>query len=126
MLKTNIDKDENEKAFQQALLENNTDKMWECVYAACTNVCKSIYAKRGFVASEDILYDKSMEATMMVMRNILERGVRPEKLSSYVYLRCLCFINGYKEDRFAKKLEEKLSDLNESFLNEYIEEELYE
>lgn len=123
MLKTNIDKDENEKAFQQALLENNTDKMWECVYAACTNICKSIYAKRGFIASDDLLYDKSMEATCMVMRNILERGVKPEKLSSYCYLRVLCFVNGYKEDKFAKKLEEMLSDLN---INEYIDEELYE
>lgn len=120
MLSTNIDKDKNEKAFQQALLENNTDKMWECVFAACTNICKSIYAKRGFIASDDLLYDKSMEATMMVMNNILDRGVKPEKLSSYCYLRVLCFVNGYKEDKFTKKLEKALSNIN---MNGYINKE---
>lgn len=127
MLQTNVDIAENEATFQEALLENNTDKMWECVFITCLNIAKSIYAKRGFVASDDLLYDTAMNATCMVMRNILERGAKPEKLSSYTYLRVLCFVNGYKEDKTSKKLKDALSNINGNnvFLSDYIEEELY-
>ena len=71
-----IDKDENEKNFQDALINNDTDGMWQAVFFTCQNICKSIYAKRGFIAQEDDLYDTAMNATEMVMRNILERGVK--------------------------------------------------
>lgn len=125
MLQTiNIDIAKNEATFQQALLENDYDKIWECVFIACYNICKHIYSKRGFIAQEDDLYDTSINSTMMVMRNIQERGAKPEKLSSYCYLRCLCHVNGYgRDDKFIKKLNAKLSNINEKgYLSEYIEE----
>ena len=123
MLQTNVDIAENEATFQEALLENNTDKMWECCFIACYNICKHIYSKRGYIAQEDDLYDKAMLSTMMVMRNIQERGAKPNKLSSYCYLRCLCHVNGYGcDDKFTKKLNVALSNIN---VSDYIEEELY-
>lgn len=120
-----VDIKENEANFQKALAENDNDAMWSCVYIACTNICKSIYAKRGFIASEEDLYDVIMDSTMMVMRNIKERDVKPEKLSSYCYLRCLCHVNGYKQDKFKKKLEVALSNINMNDYD-YLVEELYE
>ena len=105
-----INKDENEQNFQKALINNDADGMWQAVFFTCQNICKSIYAKRGFIASEDDLYDTAMNATEMVMRNILERGVKPEKLSSYCYTRCLCFANGYKQDKMTRKLKDLLSN----------------
>lgn len=118
-----VDIKENESAFQKALKENNTEGMWKSVYIACYNICKSIYSKRGFIANDDDLYDTSINSTMMVMRNILERGVKPEKLSSYCYLRCLCHCNGYGTDKFSRKLEETISNMD---ICDYINEELYE
>ena len=109
------DKDENERLFQEAQKINDTDTMWECVFIVCLNICKSIYAKRGFIASEDDLYDTAMNATEMVMRNILERGVKIDKLISYAYTRCLCFANGYKQDKMTRKLKDFLS--NNDFSN---------
>lgn len=118
-----VDIKANEATFQKALTENDYDKMWECVFIACYNICKHIYSKRGFIAQEDDLYDTTMLSTMMVMRNIQERGAKPEKLSSYVYLRCLCHANGYGcDDKFTKKLNAKLSNIS---VSDYIEEELY-
>ena len=110
-----IDKETNEQNFQDALINNDTDGMWQAVFFTCQNICKSIYAKRGFIASEDDLYDTAMNATEMVIRNILERGVKPEKLSSYCYTRCLCFANGYKQDKMTRKLKDFIS--NNDFSN---------
>ena len=104
-----IDKETNEQNFQDALINNDADGTWQTVFFTCQNICKSIYAKRGFIAQEDDLYDIAMNATEMVMRNILERGVKPKKLSSYCYTRCLCFANGYKQDKMSRKLKDFLS-----------------
>lgn len=114
---------ENEDSFQKALAENDTDKMWKCVFAACYNICKSIYAGRGFVAQEDDLYDVAMDSTAMVMRNIQERDVKPRKLSAYCYLRCLCYVNGYKQDKLSLKLKQKLSNIH---MKDLVVEELYD
>ena len=110
-----VDKETNEQNFQDALINNDADGMWQAVFFTCQNICKSIYAKRGFIASEDDLYDTAMNATEMVMRNIMERGVKPKKLSSYCYTRCLCFANGYKQDKMTRKLKDFLS--NNDFSN---------
>ena len=42
-----IDKETNEQNFQDALINNDTDGMWQAVFFTCQNICKSIYAKRG-------------------------------------------------------------------------------
>lgn len=104
-----IDKDENEKNFQEALTNNNSEGMWSSVFITCQNICKSILSKRGVIVSEDELYDLTMDSTMMVMRNILERGVKPEKLSSYCYLRVLAYVNGYGQDKMLNKLKKAIS-----------------
>ena len=104
-----VDKDENEKNFQEALTNNNSEGMWSSVFITCQNICKSILSKRGVIVSEDELYDLTMDSTMMVMRNILERGVKPEKLSSYCYLRVLAYVNGYGQDKTLNKLKKAIS-----------------
>lgn len=58
--------------------------MWECVYLACCNIGKT---KARGIRIQD-LEDKCLDATCKIMENI-GRGVRPEKLSSYVYLFCI-------------------------------------
>lgn len=119
-----IDKEENEAAFQKALAENDNEGMWKAVFFACQNIAKRIYANRGYIASEDTLYDVVMNSVMMVMRNIQERGHRPKQLSSYCWTRVLCHINGFGEDKFVKKLNLKLSNINENgYLQEYIDAE---
>lgn len=112
LLDSYIDKEENEKNFQKALEENDVDKMWECVFITCNNIAKSIYASRGFVAQEDDLYDVAMESTMMVMRDITDKGRKPKKLSAYCYLRVLCHVNGYGQDKLSLKLKQELSNIN--------------
>lgn len=121
-----VDIKENEAVFQKALAENNTDIMWECCFIACTNLAKRIYANRGFIAQEDDLYDVIINSTMMVMRNITEKGHKPTALSAYCWTRVLCHVNGYGEDKFVRRLRPKLSSINrnEMLLNKYIEEEL--
>lgn len=107
-LKADVDIKKNEEDFQKAFQENDNDKMWECVYHACRNICKNIYRNRGFIAPEDLLDDVTMEATLMIMNNIKNKNIRPEKLSSYCYLRCFACVNQYnqKEDLFKEKLKE--------------------
>ena len=97
LLSNKIDKNENESNFQKAYDENDTDTMWFSVFAACSNICKSIYRRRNVIIPDDELYEKIIDATSYCMKFILTRGVRPEKLSSYCYLRCLRYINDKKE-----------------------------
>lgn len=120
-----IDRDENEKNFQEALTNNNSEGMWSSVFITCQNICKSILSKRGVIVSEDELYDLTMDSTMMVMRNILERGVKPEKLSSYCYLRVLAHVNGYGQDKTLNKLKKAISsNALSNNINDYLNEEI--
>lgn len=123
-LSSYIDKDENEKAFQKALAENDNEGMWKAVYVACQNICKSILAKRGYIADEDYLFDLTADSTMMVMRNITERGVKPKKLSAYCYMRCFAFCQGYKQDKLSRRLKDIIS--NNLDIASYIGEIYYE
>lgn len=134
-MKINIE--ENERAFQEALSEyyNSTDtsskgkvaeKMYKCIYAACTNIALSIYKKRGFiVAGTDKVHEVATEATLICMRNILQREHKPEKLSSYCYLRVLSAINCGPSafDRVNDKIEH--TSPTSSTLNDLSEEELW-
>ena len=42
-----IDKETNKQNFQDALINNDADSIWQAVFFTCQNICKSIYAKRG-------------------------------------------------------------------------------
>ena len=117
-----VDVQANEAAFQKALAENDNEGMWTAVFFACQNIAKRIYANRGYIAQEDILYDVVMNSVMMVMRNIQERGHKPKQLSSYCWTRVLCHVNGFGDDKFVKKLKLKLSNIENGYLQEYIEE----
>lgn len=97
LINKTIDKNENEINFQKAYSEGNTDEMWMAVFYACSNIAKSIYRRRNVIIPDDELYEKIVDSTAYCMKFILNRGVRPEKLSSYCYLRVLRFVNDKKE-----------------------------
>ena len=42
-----IDKETNEQNFQDVLINNDADGIWQAVFFTCQNICKSTYAKRG-------------------------------------------------------------------------------
>ena len=94
---TYIDKNENEKQFQEAYDKWDTDTMWYCVFRCNNNIIKSYYKKRKVFIEDDELLAIVTDATAYVMKFILEKGVRPDKLSSYNYLRCLRFITDPKK-----------------------------
>ena len=96
-LLSNINKEENEALFQKAYDENDTDTMWLCVFRCNNNIIKSMYKKRGVIISDEELLEKVTDATLYVMKFILTKGVRPTRLSSYNYLRCLREVNNKKE-----------------------------
>lgn len=130
-----VDIQENERTFQEALSDYNNskdtfskgkaaEKMYECIYVACTNIALSIYKKRGFtVAGTDKVYEAATEATLICMRNILQREHKPEKLSSYCYLRVFSAINGGASsfDRVADKI--KCANPTTSTFNNLSEED---
>ena len=109
-LLSNIDKNENETLFQKAYKENNSNKMWECVFRCNYNIMKSIYKKRQVIIDDELLLEKTTDATIYVMKFILEKGIKPEKLSSYNYLRCLRFIQNPKDVWYEKNITQMPED----------------
>lgn len=103
-----IDKNENEQNFQDAQSKNDWEKMFMCVYYACTNICKSIYTDRKVVVPNELLNDVITDSTICVMKKVKE-GVKIDKLSSYCYLWCLSNINNDTDTKWYKK-QKKLSD----------------
>ena len=97
LLTLQVDKKQNEKDFQKAWEEHNVDKMWWCVYNTCLNIAKSIYKSRGVIVSNEVLLEKAVDGASYCLKFILEKNVRPEKLSSYCYFRVLKFIQDPKD-----------------------------
>lgn len=97
------DKEQIEKDFQTAFSNKDKLGMWLCVWKACHNLAKSIYAQRQVIVTEEKLLDVTTDAACYIMEFILGKnkkhpeGVHPEKLSSYCYLRVLKFIQDPKE-----------------------------
>lgn len=101
----NIQKDakENEASFQsnydlwqKTQNKRNWDEMWMAVYITCLNICKKIYKSRKVIIEDEELVAKATDSAAYVMK-FINKGVRPEKLSSYCYLRCLRFIQNPKD-----------------------------
>lgn len=101
----NLQKDakENEASFQsnydlwqQTQNKRNWDEMWMSVYITCLNICKKIYKSRKVIIEDEELVAKATDSAAYVMK-FINKGVRPEKLSSYCYLRCLRFIQNPKD-----------------------------
>ena len=102
--------EQNEARFQSAYnnwslaRENNDQKgakeayeiIWFSVQFACENIAKSIYSKRNVIVPEDELNEVILDSTMYIMK-FINRGVRPDKLSSYGYLRVRRFIDDPKK-----------------------------
>ena len=102
--------EQNEARFQDAYncwslaKENNDQKgikdaydiIWFSIQFACENIAKSIYTKRNVIISDEDLEEIILDSTMYVMK-FINKGVRPDKLSSYCYLRVLRFINEPKK-----------------------------
>ena len=93
-------KDAQEKAWK---------RMWECVFAACCNITKHIYMQRSVIVPDDELFDKITDATAYVMQ-FIQKGVRPEKLGTYCYLRCRRYIDNVKEIEISKNETQFLYD----------------
>ena len=95
--------EQNEARFQEAYNDWTTnkdkasyDKMWFSIQFACGNIAKSIYTKRNVIISDEDLEEIILDSTMYVMK-FINKGVRPDKLSSYCYLRVRRFIDEPKK-----------------------------
>lgn len=72
------------------------DMIWFSIQFACGNIAKSIYTKRNIIVPEEDLEEIILDSTMYVMK-FINKGVRPDKLSSYCYLRVRRFIDEPKK-----------------------------
>ena len=102
--------EQNEARFQDAYdcwslaKENNDQKgikdaydiIWFSIQFACENIAKSIYTKRNVIRSDEDLEEIILDSTMYVMK-FINKGIRPDKLSSYCYLRVRRFIDEPKK-----------------------------
>lgn len=102
--------EQNEARFQEAYdswslaKENNDQKgikdaydiIWFSIQFACGNIAKSIYTKRNVIISDEDLEEIILDSTMYVMK-FINKGVRPDKLSSYCYLRVRRFVDEPKK-----------------------------
>ena len=96
LLSNTIDKKKNEADFQLAYSNNDKEAMWWAVFYTCSAICKNIYKSRSIIVDNEELYGTILDSTAYCMEFILNRGVHPEKLSSYCYLRCIKFIDNPK------------------------------
>lgn len=127
LLTLQVDKKQNEKDFQKAWEEHNVDKMWWCVYNTCLNIAKSIYKSRGVIVPNEVLLEKAVDGASYCLKFILEKNVRPEKLSSYCYLRVLRFIQDPKDVWYEMNVIQFPEDkYKEGKDMEFTEEESYE
>lgn len=102
--------EQNEARFQEAyddwarskenkdvdMIKNSYDTIWLSVQFACENIAKAIYTKRNVIVSNDELSGIVIDSTIYVMK-FINKGVRPNKLSSYCYLRVRRFIDEPKK-----------------------------
>lgn len=72
------------------------DTIWMSVQFACSNIAKSIYTKRNVTIPDEDLEEIVLDSTMYVMK-FINKDVRPNKLSSYCYLRVRRFIDDPKK-----------------------------
>ena len=102
--------EQNEARFQTAYNEWNKAKenhdpdgakdayetIWFSIQFACGNIAKSIYTKRNVIVPDEDLEEIILDSTMYVMK-FINKGIHPDKLSSYCYLRVLRTIQAPKK-----------------------------
>ena len=109
LLSNKINKNENEEMFQKAWDNNDWDTIWLCTFRCCNNVAKSIYRRRNVIIPDEDFLEKITDATAYCVK-FFKKGVRPNKLSSYTYLRVLRYINDKKEIEISKNETQFLYD----------------
>lgn len=119
--KNDIDIQKNELDFQNAFdmywhtettpqgQKRQWDIMWMCVYYTCLNLCKKIYSSRNIIVENERLYDNAVDSATYIMK-FIKKGVRPEKLSSYCYLRCRRYIDDPKQVWYDKNMKQMAQD----------------
>lgn len=95
---------QNEERFQEALKNDDSLEEWICINFACHNISKMILSKSNVSLDDDRFYDRLQTATLNVYSRVKE-GVKPKRLSSYVYWFCVGAFQGPK----AKKEDLELS-----------------
>ena len=102
--------EQNEANFQEAYNDWSAnkdkasyDKMWFSIQFACENIAKSIYTKRNIIVPDEDLEEIILDSTMYVMK-FINKGVHPDKLSSYCYLRVRRFIDEPKKVWYNKNI----------------------
>ena len=106
-LSSNINIKENEKKFQESfdnywhsanpvIQKKAWEDMWWCIFYACANICKNTYKKRGVTIPDERLEEIIVDSTAYCLK-FINKGVRPTKLSSYCYLRCIRHVNDPKD-----------------------------
>lgn len=102
--------EQNEARFQTAYDEWNKAKenhdpdgakdayetIWFSIQFACGNIAKSIYTKRNVIVPNEDLEEIILDSAIYVMK-FINKGVHPDKLSSYCYLRVLRTIQSPKK-----------------------------
>lgn len=102
--------EQNEVRFQTAYDEWNKAKenhdpdgakdayetIWFSIQFACCNIAKSIYTKRNVIVPDEDLEEIILDSTIYVMK-FINKGIHPDKLSSYCYLRVLRTIQSPKK-----------------------------
>lgn len=104
-----------EDAFQRVQRkwkETGDKESWEMMFILVQNCCRAIAKKKANGVGKTVpnLDEKILDATIMVMRDIKEKGREIEKLSSYCYMRVFATM-------YAKKTQnwEKLVSLEERY-----------
>lgn len=96
LINMQIDKNENEKLFQDAWDNNDWETIWYCCFRCNYNIVKSYYKQKGIIIDNEELLEIVTDATCYCIK-FYSKGIRPQKLSSYNYLRCIRFITNPKK-----------------------------
>jgi hypothetical protein len=74
--------------WHQETTKEGQKKAWDRLFILVQNACNACCKIKAHGIRIQDLEGKALDATLKVMENI-GRGVRPEKISSYVYLFCI-------------------------------------
>lgn len=116
LINLQMDTKENEASFQsnydlwkETQNKHYWNEIWMSVYIACLNICKKIYKSRHVIIEDEELVAKATDSAAYVMK-FINKGVRPEKLSSYCYFRCLRSIQSPKDVWYEKNVTQMPED----------------
>lgn len=111
------DPKEQEQMFQQAMAhwsEFHDQESYNEMWARVQEACKALALK--IAPGKPHIIERSLDAAIVVMQGIVERGLRPRKLSSYCYWPCRGQLQGklaQQEDgelQLADQYEEQTQD----------------